>query len=287
MAAQSVTPVPTATPTPPPVVLFLADCEREAIEPYVESLMQALSGQSWRITQQYAAEGFPKEIPVRSYDGILVLRAKKGTSLEAVKETVAQGTPVSIIDLFPDGEEFEGASYFSYSPENAAEFTLNVALNYPPHDTPVRLIGLFTEKESAGHDAFREAAKEGKVLGKGSFYGHKPQSAKAFMEEQLSDYVEGTVDAVYAETLPLALAALLALTERDRTDMEVFAVPDGTIYLQEKLLRRYVFPMAMGADPAEWAYLQVSALNGMMRGGTPIKSAIGISITAYEEGYKQ
>ncbi len=266
-------------------MLVLTDCERDEIEPYVESLMQVLLGQDWRVTQRYAAEGFPEELPAHAYDGILLLRAKKGTSLAVVEQLTEEGTPVSIIDLFPDGEEFLRASYFWYNTEDAAEYALDVALHYPPHDTPVRLIGLFKEKGSPGHDAFREAAKEGKVLGKGSFYdGQRPQRAKAFMEEQLDDYVEGTVDAVYAETLPLALAALLALTERGRTDMEVFAVPEGSIYLQRKLLEQYVFPVAMGAEPAEWAYLQVNALNGMMHGGTPIKSAIGSGVTMYGEG---
>lgn len=247
--------------------------------------MQALSGQDWRVTQQYAAEGLPEELPAHAYNGVLMLRAKEGTSLTVAEQLIAEGTPVSIIDLFPDGKEFLGASYFRYNTEDAAEYALDVALHYPPHDTPVRLIGLFKEKGSPGYDAFREAAKEGKVLGKGSFYdGKRPQRAKAFMEEQLDDYVEGTVDAVYAETFPLALAALLALTERGRTDMEVFAVPEGSIYLQRKLLQRYVFPVAMGAEPSEWAYLQVSALNGMMHGGTPIKSKIGTGVMMYEEG---
>ncbi len=278
------TPAPTPTPVPPPAVLFLADCEREAIAPYMDSLMQALEGQDWRVIQQYAAEGFPEEIPARSYDGVLVLRTQKGTSLAPVKKLIAQGTPVSMIDLFPEEEEPEGASYFRYNAENTQEYALNVALSYPPHDTPVRLIGLFTEKGSPGHEAFRRAAKEGKALGKGSFYADgKPQRAKAFMEEQLDDYVEGTVDAVYAETLPLALAALVALTGRNRTDMEVFAVPEGSIYLQRELLNRYIFPVAMGADPAQWAFLQVSALNGMMRGGAPVKSVVGTSMTTYEE----
>ncbi|HWR23781.1 MAG TPA: hypothetical protein VN366_09955 [Feifaniaceae bacterium] len=276
--------VPTPTPLPPPSVLFLTDCERDEIEPYVESLLRALSGRGWRVTQQYAAEAFPKELPAGAYDGVLVLRAKKGTSLEAIAGLSEQGTPVSVIDLFPDGEEPEGASYFRYEAEHAAEYALDIALSYPPHDAPVRLIGLFTEKGSPGHDAFRQAAKEGKVLGKGSFYGKKPQRAKEFMEERLDEYVEGTVDAVYAETLPLALSALLALTERGRTDMEVFAVPEGTVYLQRKLLQRYVFPVAMGAEPAEWAYLQVNALNGMMHGGAPVKNGIGVSAATYEEG---
>ena len=293
MPAPKAAPTPTATPAPTliptpiplPAVLLLTDCERGEIEPYVDSLMQVLNGQNWRVIQRFAAEGFPKQIPADAYDGFLVLRAKEGTSLAPIQKMIAEGKPVSIIDLFPEGKEPEGASYFRYEAEDAVEYALDIALNYPPHDTPVRLIGLFAKKDSPGHRAFRQAAKEGKVLGKGSFYdGQRPQRAKAFMEEQLDDYVEGTVDAVYAETLPLALAALLALTERSRTDIEVFAAPEGSIYLQRELLQRYVFPVAMGADPAEWAFLQVSALNGMMHGGTPIKSAIGTSMArAYGE----
>lgn len=287
MPTATPTPAPTPTPVAPPAVLLLADCEREAIEPYLNSLMEALEELDWRVTQQYAVEGFPEEISPDAYDGVLVLRTKKETSLAPVNEIIAQGMPVSIIDLFPEAEGPQGASYFWYNAENLEAYTLNVALDYPPHDTPVRLIGLFTEKGSPAHEAFREAVKEGKVLEKGSFYAAgKPQRAKAFMEEQLEEYVEGTVDAVYAETLPLALAALVALTERDRTDMEVFAVPEGMIYVQQELLSRYVFPVAIGVDPAQWAFSQVSALAGMLRGGAPVKSIIGTSIATYEERIK-
>ncbi len=286
--AQKATPapriaqVPVPTPVPPPSILFLTDCAREEITPYVETLLQALDSKPWRVTQQYAPERFPEELHLNAYDGILVLRAKEGTSLAAIERAADSGVPVSIVDLFPQGDPPKGASYFWYEAEDAEEAALHIALSYPPHDTPVRLIGLFEEKGSPAYDALRRAEKEGKVLLKARFYaGKKPQRAKAFMEEQLSDYVEGTVDAVYAENMTLGLAALMALTERGRTDIEVFAVPEGIVYEQSRFLAQYVFPIALGADPAAWADLQVTALGGMLEGGAPVTSAFWISAVPY------
>ena len=288
--AQKATPVPhivpilTPAPVPQPSVLFLTDCVREEIAPYVETLLQALQSRPWRVTQQYATEGFPEELHLNAYDGILALRAKEETSLAAIGRAAKAGVPVSIVDLFPQGDPPEGASYFWYEAEDAEEAALDTALSYPPHDTPVRLIGLFEEKGSPAYDALHRAEKEGKVLLKARFYaGKKPQRAKAFMEEELSDYGEGTVDAVYAENMTLALAALVALTEYGRTDMEVFAVPDGIIYAQSRFLKQYVFPVALGADPAAWTNLQVDALGGMMEGGAPVTSVFGISAVSYAD----
>ena len=277
--APASTPVPTPAPVRIPAVLFLADCEKEQAQHYINSLMLALQGQNWYLVECYSPEGYPEAIPANAYDGVLVLRTQADTSLAPVKRFITQDTPVSIVDLFPEGQAPEHASYFWYEQEDVEAYALDVALNYPPHDAPVRMLALFTEKGSTGHEAFFAAVEEGKILPKGTFYaGKKPQRAKEFVEEQLDEYVEGTIDAVYAETLPLALAALMALTEHGRTDMEVFAVPQGSIYLQQQLLEQYLFPVAMGADPAAWASLQVTALNAMMRGGAPIKSAFRTSI---------
>ncbi len=145
--------------------------------------------------------------------------------------------------------------------------TLDAAIAYPPHDTPVRLIALLEKKGSPADDAFREGMKMGRVFPKATHYGTDKQKALNFMEDQLDAYVEGTVDAVYAENEQLARAALDALSVRSRTDMEVFCVPAGALSEQRRLYEKWTFPVLMGADLFAVGEGRAKALAALMNGG--------------------
>lgn len=98
------------------------------------------------------------------------------------------------------------------------------ALTYPPHDTPVRLAGLFESEKSPAAVRFEELYMEGKVLPKARFYADGEETAMEWLPEFLSDFIEGTVDGIVAENAELALQALRALKLEERGDMEIFCL---------------------------------------------------------------
>jgi|GEM_PF-7018820 len=268
--------------TPPPVpVLLLADCEKEEAEGYVQGVRQAAREENWLLTERYQPEGIP-DVPAGVYRGVLVLLTKEDTSLDAVEDAIAGGASCTILDMHKRTPP-EGASYISYASEDAAALALTAALDYPPHDTPVRLIALLEKKGSPGDKAFRAAISEGKILSKGIFYAKgKPDRAGSYMEARLKKYVAGAVDAVYAEDTALASAALRELSTYGRTDMEVFAVPDGFLTKQSALLERFVFPEAMGVDPSGAAVRQTQLLSGLLRGEAPRQESIAAVTQKYQ-----
>jgi ABC-type sugar transport system substrate-binding protein len=89
------------------------------------------------------------------------------------------------------------------------------------------------------------------------------------MDAQLETYVEGTIDAVYAENEHLAQVALEALSALGRTDMEVFCVPAGALSAQRGMYQKWTFPVAMGADLVIVGEGSARALAELMKGGAP------------------
>ena len=57
-----------------------------------------------------------------------------------------------------------------YDPSGTAESVLEEAISYPPHETPVRLIGLFASETSPGYTVWKEAAAKGRVFSKAEFF---------------------------------------------------------------------------------------------------------------------
>jgi len=62
-----------------------------------------------------------------------------------------------------------------YTGAYAPKITLSLAVGYPPHETPVRLIGLFTGTESLAYPVWREAAESGRVFAKAEFFLTQPE----------------------------------------------------------------------------------------------------------------
>jgi hypothetical protein len=270
--AQEIAETPAPSPTPAPVeVLFVADCSSQEAADFFFGAAQSAQAEGWRISTQ-AGDGFADAISLEKYDGILALITREDTPIDVLSSAIRAGAHVAIADMLRR-EPIPGSSYAYYDTAQAASMTLDAAIAYPPHDTPVRLIALLEQKGSPADDVFREGVKRGRVFPKATHYGTDKQNVLNFMEDKLDAYVEGTIDAVYTENEQLARAALDALSARSRSDMEVFCVPTGTLSEQRGLYEKWTFPVLMGADLFAVGEGRAKALAALMNGGGPQESS--------------
>ena len=114
--------------------------------------------------------------------------------------------------------------HLTYNGETAPRLALNDALSYPPHLAPVRLIGLFTSQSSSAYALWTGDQASGKVFAKEEFFQETSEVPLAeWLSETLPLYYPGMLDAIYAETGALAIAAADALASLGRDDVEVFS----------------------------------------------------------------
>ena len=114
--------------------------------------------------------------------------------------------------------------HLTYSGDTAPKLALDYALNYPPHLAPVRMIGLFTSQSSPAYALWTSEQANGKIFAKEVFFQDTPEVSIAdWLNETLPRYYPGMLDAIYAETGALAIAAADALASLGRDDVEVFS----------------------------------------------------------------
>lgn len=271
-AAPGNSPMPTATPAPPPPsVLCIMDSLEEDAPEFFQNITGAATAYDWELTTVEAPGGFDSVVGKGVYDGIIALRTQQKTGLGALATAAKNGVAVTVADMYADRLDSipSGLSYAGYQFEGLEELVLQTALAYPPHDTPVRLLALLLHKDSPADIAYQQAITEGKVFDRATHYADSGQTAKAFLEKQLDRWIEGMLDAIYVEDMGTAMQVLEALKAHGREDAEVFAVPNRNMHEQRKLYRRYVFPVAFGADLATEATMQVASLARLLDGGQP------------------
>ena len=171
-------------------------------------------------------------------------------------------------------------SLLVYDASGAAEDALERAIAYPPHETPVRLIGLFSSETSPGYTAWKAAAAKGRIFPKTEFFldDLEMQAASVWFAEQLDEFYPGMIDAVYAETGDLAIAAVHQLRGRTREDMEVFSASSDA---NADLSLSSLMPAVVGADlykAGEFCYEGAAAL---LQGKTVESSVLSPSILEY------
>lgn len=269
--APTPSPAPSATVTPTKV-LFAADCSAAEAADFFFGAAHSPAASGWLISTHSGQEGFDEAVLSDQYNGIIVLCTKQDTSLDSLSAAIQAGAKVAIADMYKRNPP-EGASYSWFDSAAAASETLETAITYPPHDTPVRLIALLEKEGSPADEVFRAGAKRGRIFAKAVHYETAKQSARDFFAAQLDRYVEGTIDAVYAETQELARMALDALLARGRTDMEVFCVPAGALSAQSSLYQKWTYPVLMGADLFVQGESRASAITSMMAGDEPRNEA--------------
>ncbi len=286
-------------PTPEPTkVLILADCDEQEADDFFRGASDALKAKHFIADSYSAPDGFSNyltETRLSSYDGLIVLYTKEDSSFDDFSEVLSLGLKLAFTDMRPkkgdtsvlvnspvsetyeihESTQYEdaipkGVAYARYENQDAATLALEVALSYPPHDTPVRLIALLNEGDSPAAKAFNKGIKDGKILPKAVYNSaESKQSVDDFLRKQLTRYVEGMIDAIYCENLELALAALKALNEQNRSDMEVFCVPDGALSKQRSNYDKWTFPAAMGADLYEAGTQAAEDIAAILEGKQP------------------
>lgn len=286
-------------PTPEPTkILILADCDEQEADDFFRGVSDALKAKHFIADSFSAPDGFSyylTETRLSSYDGLIVLCTKEDSHFDDFSEVLSLGLKLAFTDMRPikedasvqvnslvsETDEFQesiqyeqaipkGVAYARYESQDAAALALEVALSYPPHDTPVRLIALLNEGDSPAAKAFNKGIKEGRILQKAIYYSaENKQSVADFLNKQLTRYVEGMIDAVYCENMKLALAAIEILMEQNRSDMEVFCVPDGGLSKQRSLYDKWTFPAAMGANLYEAGTQAAEDIVAILEGKQP------------------
>lgn len=174
------------------------------------------------------------------------------------------GIPACVFEM-SKGSAPEGVSYIYYSPGNEAELAMDAALTYPPHDTPVRLILMFESKDSKSYKEYQKLKNEGKIFAK-EVYAGSDEKPGAWLKSKLGRYVEGMLDAVYAENVSLAITALDTLEALKRDDMEVFC-PGFTYETAARMAKNpSVFAQSVGANTYLAGRLSVRAALKALKG---------------------
>ena len=208
------TPAPTPTPAPSPVIAVFG---AEASGSFQEGIVSS------------AEEGL---YPVKFVDGgVSALTAYQTLApcavivyLEGAYDSVpAVAHPVYYYAA--NGQSIPyGIQHLRYFDSNAAQVALDCALAYPPHLAPVRMIGLFSSRESRAYAVWSAAAGHGLVFSKREYIAAESEEPLSdWLTDIFSRYFPGMLDAVYAEDGALAVAAADKLASLGRDDMEVFS----------------------------------------------------------------
>ena len=190
------------------------------------------------------AEDFWQGVQTAAKDsGIEVVRVKGDTS--AIATYAPQGDAAAIVYLSSDTQALPdmsipvyayaaagqsvsgGVPYLGYDSTTEAQVALESAIAYPPHLAPVRMVGLFSGEGSAAFTAWSLAKANGQVFAKREFFADLPDAVLTdWLNEAFSQLSPGMLDAVYAETGELAIAATQTLASLGRDDLEVFCAGD-------------------------------------------------------------
>ncbi len=258
-------PTPTPAPTPQPVIAVFGAADQpefcagmaEAADgnaayelTFIDGGVEALSDYAPAadaVAVLYLAEPpetLPKaNVPLFVYDA-------SGAFLRLAQTPAPSADDVPSPSLAAEKTPFpaDGVSFLTYDGSYCPLYALEAALAYPPHEAPVRLLGLFSGKESDAYALWQAASDGGRVFDKASYFLSDKQSAADWMTEQLGAFYPGMLDGVYAETAALAVAAVDALAESGRTDMEVFCAAADSFALVGMRAHPDLFVSAFGAN---------------------------------------
>lgn len=266
--APTPTPVPTPTPSPTPVPV-IAVAAPETAERFLEHAASAAfamqpftDGAGALAAAQFAGQA------------AAIVYWTGAEDAEAVQALLARGMPV-VVFAPEDAAVPEGAACVRAVYGEAAERVLEAAIAYPPHDTPVRLFGMFTGRESAACMAWQAAVEQGRVFVKSTYYaGEAETDAAAWMAGRLEKYYEGMVDGIYAETAELAVAAAETMLAAGRTDMEIFCADSSDALLKLMQAHPKLVVAAFGVDEAEAGQRCMAMAEQLLFGKAPEDEAL-------------
>lgn len=170
-----------------------------------------------------------------------------------------------------------GVSNLCYDDDMAEAEALQLALDYPPHLAPVRMLGLFTQEDSTAAEIWNKAVDDGLILPRGAFYpgeGDLAAEVNDWLTDALKKLYPGMLDCVYAETGALAVAAANAMLALSRSDAELFAATtDGGVcaYLEQ---HPALLAHAVGMDIEQAARISVESAVALLSSDTPIERSL-------------
>jgi len=273
VASPTVPPTPSPSPSPAP---FIAVFGAEGASAFQDGVSKAANAGDYAVVfEPGSLDALSTYEPAGSCVAIALLQSEGDAPPDAsvpVFVFAAEGQRVS-----PD------TPHLTYANAYAAETALSLAVAYPPHETPVRLIGLFSSAESRAYVVWREFSASGKVFPKAEFFLVEPApettpepeeeapspSPAPSLEERLSallsGFYPGMIDGIFAETGALGIAASEALASLGRGDIEVFSASTAA---NAQTLLSPLLVASVGADYAEAGGLCYSAAAALLRGET-------------------
>lgn len=300
------TTAPTATPSPTPVPLndvatlfgkqitiaVISNAGEAQSALFFDGATQQAQSLGLQIETVAAGELFERSVNdalENGVDAIIAALFTKPDDYDALNYAAEQGVVVSVFSM----EKYAPLSIFSniyYQKSNVEEIALEAALVYPPHDTPVRLLLMFESPESKAYTVYEQLYAQGKIFPKEIYFMSDDTEAdeeinapSEWLNAQLDKYVEGMIDAIFAENTFLAMQAVDTLKARGRTDMEVFCV--GLTAKSVELMDENpeVFVQAAGVDSYLAGLLAVRTALIQIAGESIITLALNPSlVTAYD-----
>lgn len=245
------TPAPSPTPEPPQVIAVFG---AEENPDFLSGIQESASAASPQI-EVLAVPG--------GVDALSTYKPKGNDVAIVYLEGDTHTLPASDIPVYAfaaNGQSVSGGvPYLGYDGNNTAQIALDAAISYPPHLTPVRMIGLFTSEASAAYALWAVEKSDGNVFAKKELFedalkdtvAQEAQEAAekaakknatedsaetapidleepyqlaltAWLTDAFAAYYPGMLDAVFAETGALAVAAADVLAGLGRDDIEVF-----------------------------------------------------------------
>lgn len=195
---------------------------------------------------------------------------------EAVAAVLEKDIPV--IAYNPHGLSLPEAAnevrYAASVPETA-EAAMTTAIAYPPHDTPVRLLGVFESQSGEAIAAWNGAVETGKVLDKGTYCTADGGTLSAWFSEQLAKYFPGMIDAVYVESPAQAAELVKAMLAAERDDFEIFTIGSDAALRQLIAEQPQLLPTTVQVDEEAAAAACAELLTRVLAGGDAQDIVIG------------
>lgn len=271
--SPTVPPTPTPSPSPAPKIAVFG---AEGASLFQDGIFKAANDGEYTVSfEPGSLSALASYEPAGSCIAIVLLQGE------------AEALPDAHVPVFVFAAEGQRISpeisHLTYSDHYAVKTALDLAIAYPPHETPVRLIGLFSSAESRAYKIWQEFSANGRVFPKAEFFLIEPapeETPQAEEEEPspapvpslaerlsglFSGFYPGMIDGVLAETGALAVAASEALASLGRNDIEVFAASttgDAQRFLSPLLVA------SVGANYAEAGALCYDAASALLRGET-------------------
>ena len=218
--APTFTPLPTPTPTPLPAVAVWSDSEDSA---FLEGVAAAAADGARTVAISGGMEALTAAFPFEGRSAALCCLTDPEPDFAPLLALAKQGVPV--LCYAAAGQSVpEPLLSLRYDASGAAEAAMEALLAFPPHDTPVRVFGLFSAREGEAFRVFSEYRDAGKLLVKGVYAESDSESEPLdkVLEGWMKKTYPGMADAFYAGSPALAARAAEALAALERTDVEIF-----------------------------------------------------------------